>query len=279
MENNQSKTARVIPIVVIALWLAFYFGLGIYFYIAESVIPKKQYEEATALLAAEKYEEAYATLASVENFKDGRMLREHIERILVSKAEVGDVITFGKYDKKTHGRTDDVRWIVLDKQDDRVLVFSDISLGTMNIGRIQGEGAIEYATRRLPYVMEDVDNYEEGSWGASLMRGYLHKTLATKIMTESQIANLVETQNPDRQTVAKDKIFLLSAEETRKYFPTETDRRFDSAWWLRSESDEAGKFCYVNKFGKICEGKEGKPAGENLTVRPAMWIDILSVNN
>lgn len=279
MENNQSKVARIIPIVVIALWLVFYLGLGAYFYVAESVIPKKQYEEASALVAAEKYEQAYATLTSVEDFKDGRKLRERIERILISKAEVGDVITFGKYDKSLHGRTDDIRWIVLEKQVDRVLVFSETDLGTMNVGRILGEGAIEYATRRLPYVMEDIDNYEEGSWGASLMRGYLHKTLATKIMTESQIANLVETQNPDRQTVAKDKLFLLSAEETRKYFPTETDRRFDSAWWLRSESDEAGKFCYVNKFGKICEGKEGKSAGENLTVRPAMWIDISLVNN
>ncbi len=274
MENNKSKAARVIPVVVIALWLVFYLGLGVYFYVAESVLPKKQYEEASALFAAEKYEEAYATLSSVEDFKDGLMLRERIERILVSRAEVGDVITFGKYDKKMHGRTDDVRWIVLEKQEDRVLVFSEITLGTMTVGRIPGEGAIEYATRRLPYVMEDDDKYEDGSWGASLMRGYLHKTLATKIMTESQIASLVETENPDRNTVAKDKLFLLSTEETKKYFPTETDRRFGSAWWLRSESAEAGKFCYVNKFGKICEGEDAKSVGEYLTIRPAMWIDI-----
>ncbi len=273
---TEGKFARAVPIVVIALWLVFYLGLGAYFYIAERVIPAKQYTQATELLAGQKYEQAYTAFAQLEDYKDSQKQFERVELLLAAKAEVGDTVLFGMYDKKMHGRTDGIEWIVLDKQADRVLVISKESLGTMNIGRIEGEGAIEYATRRLPYVMEDADEHAEGSWGASLMRGYLHRTLASTAMSESRLANLVETVHTDRHNAsATDALFLLSNEEAKQYFSTDGDRQLGDGWWLRTEGEAAGEFCYVNERGEVCDGKA---VGDYLSVRPAMWINIGSVN-
>lgn len=277
MENNKSKAGRVIPILVIAFWLVFYLGLGVYFYIAESVIPKKQYAQATELLAEQKYEEAYAAFAQLEDYKDSQKQCEQVQFLLAAKAEVGDIIRYGTYNEKAYGRSDGVEWIVLEKQEDRMLVISKESLGTMNVGRIEGEGAIEYATRRLPYVMKDVEEYAEDSWGASLMRGYLHRVLASRIMNESQTAKLIETVHTDCHNVSvTDTMFLLSTEEAKQYFSTDSDRKLGDGWWLRTEGKEAGEFCYVNDKGEICDGTDGTAVGTYLRTRPAMWIDISS---
>lgn len=273
---TEGKFVRALPIVAIALWLAFYLGLGVYFYVADRVIPAKQYTQATELLAEKKYEAAYTAFAQLADYKDSKKQFERVELLLAAKAEAGDTILFGTYDKKTHGRTDGIEWIVLDKQEDRLLVISKESLGTMNIGRIEGEGAIEYATRRLPYVMEDADEHAEGSWGASLIRGYLHRTLVSTTMSESRVANLVETVHTDRHNAsATDALFLLSAEEAKQYFSTDSDRQLGDGWWLRTEGEEAGEFCYVNEQGAVCDGKA---VGEYLGVRAAMWINISSAN-
>ena len=271
----EGRFAHVVPIVVIAFWLVFYLGLGAYFYIAESVIPKKQYAQATELLAERRYEEAYELLSQNKDYRDGQEKCADVEVLLAAEAHVGDTILFGNYDKKSHGREDALEWIVLAKQEDRMLVISKEILGTMNFGRIEGEGAIDYATRRLPYVMEDDDEHAADTWGASPMRGYLHRELSGKILNPMQVSKLIETIHTDRDNAsAKDTLFLLSADEAKRYFTTDDDRQLGDGWWLRTAGEESDEFCYVNDKGEVCEGADGKTVGEYFGVRPAMWINI-----
>lgn len=272
---KEGRSACIVPIVVIVFWLVFYLGLGTYFYITESVLPKKQYAQATELLAKQQYEEAHALFSQIKDYRDGQKKCADVEVLLAAEANVGDTIHFGNYNKKSHGREGALEWIVLAKQEDRILVISKETLGTMNFGRIEGEGAIEYATRRLPYVMEDADEHVEGSWGASLMRGYLHRSLSGKILNSTQMSKLIETVHTDCNNAStKDKLFLLSMDEAKQYFATDGDRQLGDGWWLRTAGEEEDEFCYVNDKGEICEGADGKTVGEYFGVRPAMWINI-----
>lgn len=81
-----------------------------------------------------------------------------------------------------------------------------------------------------------------------------------------------------------DKVFLLSIEEVKKYFNSDSDRQCfptafaklqcnDSWWWLRSPGVIPNSAASVLKDGKIY------PYGnfvnsDNGGVRPALWIDI-----
>ena len=93
------------------------------------VIPNQKLNEARVLIDAGDYEAAYLLLDGMD-YKNSGELRDSIrlpyQKALLSKARVGSYVTFGSYeqDNDTGNGSEDVEWLVLDKQDDALLVIS-----------------------------------------------------------------------------------------------------------------------------------------------------------
>ena len=83
-----------------------------------------------AYINAQDYEAAYTLLDGL-NYGDSEEKRESIKpqyyEILLSRASAGDTVSFGSYEQdvdESNGK-EEIKWIVLEKEADRILVISE----------------------------------------------------------------------------------------------------------------------------------------------------------
>lgn len=198
----------------------------------------------------------------------------------------GDIITFGKYeqdDDHSNGK-EDIKWIVLEVEDNRMLLIS------------------KYALDAKPYH----NTLRQITWADCDLRAWLNNDFINEAFNESEqsaiifgnIDNKKEEGNPQWKTKGgndtKDKVFLLSYFEADRYFADTLSRRCASTsyskegaglsdeyktvynegscgWWLRSPGGKQSFAAFVD-----CAGELLYSAGVNdkSGVRPAVWIDI-----
>lgn len=239
------------------------------------IIPKQKHKNAV-----EKYGEDF-----VEKFEN---------------LQLGDYINLGKYEQdgnRSNG-TEDVEWLVLDKQDNKVLLISK-------------------------YVLDREDFSEaNNTWDDSHIRSWMNETFyndAFDLKEKSLIKmtyNEGEYNGGDFSENSEDWLFALSVDEVKKYFQTEESRKCTctsfakylateddmlSEWWLRSPGTKDLNAAYVAKSGYIdvvgCYVAEGyfytkksvRTIGEgewereaedilqievHIGFRPAMWVSI-----
>lgn len=194
-----------------------------------------------------------------------------------SAAQVGQRIKFGTYeqdsiwDDKTTREKDPILWIVLEKQDDRILVVSSLIL--------------------------DIHSYDESysdavTWENCSLRRWLNNTFINNAFnaTERKLilkAEVPADKHPDCDTdpgnATTDQIFLLSASEYLKYSSINTsqfsgyaeskceDRGGYYSWWLRTPGEDGQTKVFCDS-GNMFDGSWYRdPDGG---VRPAMWISI-----
>ena len=129
-------------------------------------------------------------------------------------AKVGDIVTFGSYeqDGKTSNGKEAIEWIVLDKK-------SDGSLTVIS----------KYALDCQPYnsIKTSV------TWETCTLRTWLNSTFLNTAFNDSEKAKilsttLVNSDNLDCGTkggnTTNDKVFLISADEAKKYFKTDNSK-------------------------------------------------------
>ena len=199
------------------------------------------------------------------------------------KAEVGDHITYGVYeqDGNLKNGSEEVEWLVLAKEDDRMLVISRFALGCQAFK--SGSAGEEAAT-----------------WETSALREWLNSTFYETAFGYSEKSLILSTTvvtaaNPNYGTPGgndvTDKVFLLSAEEANRYFADDnarrcqltpygrTDRSYEDEgycwWWLRSPGQDPVHTLLVYDEGWISEGGDSNWHIE-IAFRPAMWIDLRS---
>lgn len=188
---------------------------------------------------------------------------EAIERIEQSKVElaeeIGNTITFGNYKGNTE-------WIVLDKQENKMLILSKYVIEIRPDKTEEEEGAIIWETCKMrewlnkDYLEETFNEQERAS------------ILQTEINNEGNQYYLIEGGND-----TEDKVFLLSIEEAEKYLPSYEKRKTtlidgtEAGWWLRSPSSYRIMLSRVDYDGIVYIGM---PRGKQCGVRPAMWITI-----
>ena len=171
----------------------------------------------------------------------------------LSKAKQGDVISFGTRDEK------DLEWLILTKQEDKVLLLLKNSFGKNAFGKQQDK--IKYKkseirdmleSRIFPEVFSNAEKQmilpfslkKDGSYSFSDRSGHFH---------------------------------LPGAKEMKEYLPEQGDRiLYDDAgtpqaWWLRTAGERAGFVRYIDTDGSIAKG--GTPSVKELEVRPLIWID------
>ena len=203
----------------------------------------------------------------------------------IKTANVGDIIVFGAYeqDNNTSNGKEDIEWLVLAKEDNKILVISDKALDCKPYNQSR-----DYVT-----------------WETCSLRNWLNNDFINAAFTAEERAMIPTVtvsadMNPEYNTnpgnATKDKVFLLSIVEAEKYFTSDEARKCvpteyaisngastsDSytkggkatcLWWLRSPGAiqyYAAKVDFdgdVDEFGIDVDYDIGG-------VRPALWITI-----
>ena len=203
--------------------------------------------------------------------------------IIPAIAPVGSLIKYGKYeqDNDSSNGIEDIEWIILAKDDNKMLVISDKAIDCK------------------PYNTSSANI----TWETCSLRNWLNNDFINSAFsaTEKTMISSVKVsadKNPDYDTDAgndtEDKVFLLSIEEANRYFKYDSERQcvsteyakangaytyeIDGAsncfWWLRSQGGYSNKSTsVVNSDGTV--SKYGNAVDDNRDcVRPAMWISL-----
>ncbi len=208
-------------------------------------------------------------------------------------ARVGDEITFGEYeqDNDKYNGKEEIDWIVLAKSGDKMLVIS------------------KYALACEPYneTLADV------TWETCTLRTWLNDEFMNDAFSQTeqeliQISNVKMDTNPHsgrevkKGKNTKDKLFLLSVTEAKKYFKSDSDRvctitdyaesfsEYKSSenatyCWLRTPGFYQSEVAIIFDYGEIylsgqyvqelgCYGWGDDPVEAAMGVRPAMWIEL-----
>lgn len=204
----------------------------------------------------------------IRNIKISRQIEN------IKSVNVGQTIKFGFYEQDgnhSNGK-EEIEWIVLAKEDDRILVIS------------------KYALDCKPYNNE----YTNITWEDSFIRkwlngSFINKAFSLKAKNLIQETTLVNDSYPFNST--KDKVFLLSNEEAETYFSSRDERKCESTqyakdeggkpsfefcfWWLRTNGIYLDSVSYVNTSGGIIS--RGSQVDDQFRcVRPALWIKVKS---
>ena len=201
------------------------------------------------------------------------------EPVVPEEISVGDVVTFGSYeqDNNLENGTEPIEWQVLDVQDGKALVISKYGL--------DGQ---KYHNKLMDFT------WETCSLRKWLNSEFLNDAFNTEEKKSICITKLSTPDNPKHGTEGgndtEDKVFLLSSEETEKYFLSNYEREcipsdyskaqgtkvYDNGncwWWLRTPARYQYTISTVYFNGGIDLAGGISPTDKH-AVRPAMWVDL-----
>ena len=256
------------------------------------IIPNDKYNAALAAYHAGEYNEALTALKALGEYKDSpekvkevyeAFKRYQAERIKTASA--GEYVYFGTYeqDNDLSNGKEDIEWLVLAKEDNKLLVISKYALDCRSFNTTGGQV----------------------TWESSSLRKWLNGAFldnAFNAEEQSKILDSVVTadDNSQNSTVPRndttDKVFLLSVQEFKEYYgsdkagkcvPTryacelgawtgdinKVDGKVTCWWWLRSQGNSSSFAARVESAGSVDSNGQFvmlKSGG----VRPAMWIDL-----
>ncbi len=267
-ERKRKKTKAVTALVLCAC-VAFAFLL------IKVIIPSAKYSAAVKLLSDGDLAGAYEILIALNGYKGSTEkaadIFEQIKAEKLKDPNIGDTIFFGNYeqDNDTSNGKDDIEWLVLAKEDHKLLVISVKALDCQ------------------PYNTSDTDiTWENCSLREWMNDTFLNAAFSAEEQAIIQSVNVPADRNPEYDTdpgnSTTDKVFLLSIDEANKYFssdearicmPTNYAKRNDTsvAWILRSPGNSQFSRAYVSGGRINCYGGS---IYYSSYIRPAMWVSI-----
>ncbi len=257
-----------------------------------NAILDNKYNNAITLMNDGKYRDAIQAFTELNGYKDS------IDKIdecnvniygeeawnRIKSINIGDTYKFGTYeqDNNTLNGKEDIEWIVLAKEETKILVIS------------------KYALDCKPYNTDSI----RVTWEKCTLRKWLNSDFINIAFSDDEkakipLVSVTADKNPDYNTnpgnITQDKVFLLSIVEANKYFSSNIDRickptdyavvngaYVDNAegncwWWLRSP----GSGQYNDAGGVDINGSVDTYGSyvnhSSRAVRPAMWIDISKI--
>lgn len=242
-------------------------------------IASSKYNRAIKCIDSGDYESAYILLKDI-SYKDSKEKCADIKTKYKQFLAVGDKFTFGTYeqDNVTSNGAEDIEWLVLAKENNKILVISDKALDYQRYNK----------------------TYEKITWEQCSLRKWLNDSFFNAAFSEEEQALIQNTtvsadKNPKYSTdpgnATTDKVFLLSINEAEKYFSgeqarkctttayviaiaqSEYDNKYVSWWWLRSPGDKQKNAARVDYAGSI-DYSSLSVSGNVGCVRPALWISI-----
>lgn len=280
-ENAKKRTIKIAAILI-----PFFVAVVVVVIILNTVvIPNSKYNDAISLINEGRYVEANNILLDLDNYKDSLSVRERIknnvQNEILKTAKVGDTVKYGLYeqDNDTKNGKEEIEWIVLSQNGEKALLISRYILDNQKFN-------------------SSYDNHTN-TWSDSAIRIWLNNEFKNTAFNNSETAIICDTTINENSTT-KDKIFLLSIEEANRYFKSDDERRCENTeyskyhfmadkgkWWLRTKNDfeyatyKSSNVAVVHFHGAI-GGEDTGYLDEESTfycgVRPAMWIDLSSIN-
>lgn len=242
------------------------------------IIPQYKLNKATQLIDSGNYKAAYMLLDGL-SYRDSAEKLKSAKQALIKNANVGDIVYFGTYelDNDTSNGKENIEWLVLAKENNRILVISDKALD------------------RQPYN----SSRTRVTWETCTLRKWLNNDFINaafyaeeraKIPTITVSADKNPKYDTDPGNATEDKVFLLNITEVNKYFSSDSARQCrptDYAvangayksndnvcwWWLRSPGYRQCSATIVYYGGDVNELGYGV-SNDGYAVRPAMWITI-----
>ena len=277
------------------------------------IIPKQKYNQAMELIASGDYDSAYALLEEIGDkeaiasnkydraikyiesgdykaaymlldglSKDNAEKFQSVKQALIKNAKVGDIVYFGTYeqDNDTSNGKENIKWLVLEKENNRVLVISDKALDCQ------------------PYN----SSFTVVTWENCTLRKWLNNDFINAAFTAEERAKIpMVTVSADKNPVydtapgnaTKDKVFLLSIVEAKKYFTSDEARKCIPTAYAVANGVEPSEYTtkdgkgtcgwvlrsFMNVFGADIVSLDGEIDAycfvtDEDAVRPAMWITI-----
>ena len=198
-----------------------------------------------------------------------------------SDMDVGDILVLGSLELDGYYNGGEaLEWLVLEKKGTRLLLIS------------------RYALSFRPFCDE---TSEGGTWEDCSLRAWLNGEFLESAFSEKEQAMILPSavsanKNPfydsDPGNPTEDRVFLLSADEANRYFPSAKARICEAwgdpsgntvchrpkgsyVWWLRTQGLYTGYPTTVDSSGAI-SWNGANNGNENVAVRPALWIDTAS---
>ena len=247
-------------------------------------IKHAKYETAVALLNEGKHKEAYDAFISLNGYRNSseqaEVAYQQYKPEELKKASVGSYVTFGTYeqDNNINNGEEDIEWLVLAKENNRLLVISRYALLSKNY-----EEKRAYATWETCSLRTWLNEYFLYTAFSSTERSMI------PTVEVSADKNPYYSSSPGSNT--QDKVFLLSIQEVNKYFASDSARQCKPTtfakmqgvheyngfcdWWLRSPGDKESAVVQITTSGvfDISGSHIRSYNGEN-AVRPALWINL-----
>lgn len=269
LKKKSSKRIAVVAacMVAVALFAAFIYKFG-----SNVIVGNKTIHKDNTVPAAQSGQD----LPNVQNTE--KQSDEEIEQSY-ENVRIGDTISFGKYEQDNNDSNgkEELEWIVLDKQKDRILVIT------------------KYCIDQSSYHCDKT----EVTWQDCTLRQWMNITFKNHAFSyfEQQRIIPVSLQNEDNPQYGTDGgldttdgIFALSISQVKEYFSSDEQRRgvataFTKAngafvgdsygtswWWLRTPGESQTRAALVDVFGKIIVRGGESVNINNDAIRPAMWI-------
>ena len=273
--------------------------------ISEAVVLKTEsdnalaYAKAEELLNAGEYMAARNAFTALGDYKDSaeraNTIGDRYQSELLKQAEAGDTVLFGSYEQdndKNNGQ-ETIEWLVLAREDDRILVISRYALDCQ-----------QYNTENIHV-----------TWETCTLRKWLNDSfLNAAFSAEEQAMIPIVTVSADKVDPAdswadfdqgndtRDAVFLLSEKEIKKYFSVSFSNKSARAcsatawakaqgvstlssngkcrWWLRTSSTQRNNsYTRIGRnvayYVDLAGDYRVDDVNKNIyAVRPAMWIEI-----
>lgn len=187
----------------------------------------------------------------------------------IREKKAGQIVTWGTEEDKLVKREKkrDIEWIILEKDNDRVLLLSRTYFARMKLHSQENEG---------------YNSYENSfcDWEECSLRNWLNDEFKNDKFNKKEQKRILKTsivigKHPVK--TIKDSIFLLSEEEQEKYRAYSCNYLYSDKldWWLRPIKDEQ---CKDNVRVVDAKSNYGKVKHSyfdiEYAVRPAMWISL-----
>ena len=193
-----------------------------------------------------------------------------------------NTITFGRYVQKENGSPEPIEWLVLERENGRMLIVSKYALDCQPYNK---------SFKGVTWETCSLRKWLNESFVNNAFNTYEQKMIVSSVVTADKNPTYFSLTTSGKNTV--DKVFLLSITEVNKYFTSDKARecqgtkycdakeahRIDDNcwWWLRSPGCFSNRAAYVlddgsvNTIGSRVINSNCFPA-----VRPALWIDLES---
>ena len=177
-------------------------------------------------------------------------------------------IKFGNYWQSNDKNKEAIEWKVLAKENGKALLIS------------------KYALDCKPYNQNNCNI----TWEECTLRKWINSDFINNAFSEEEQQIIALTKNDTKGSrTTEDKVFLLSIEESQKYFKNAEERKcmptpyakYNNAWYgdygfcywsLRSPGLDQSRAAYVNFDGDVYSDGSSVDFGIN-AVRVAMWVD------